>query len=149
MNSSFEVYATTLEHIRKFNLHLPTTASPLSFSPNFSYWDETIDAGKFSKAVILDPTYGFGGNGQGSTMCIKDGPFASYVNPIGPYYTIKDHCITRQINDMMSMSTSSTSVNSCMSSTTYVTFWQCIENGPHTGGHAGINAEVKMLARLP
>ncbi len=41
------------------------------------YWDETRDAGSFSKSPLFDKTYGFGGSGTGSQNCVPDGPYAN------------------------------------------------------------------------
>ncbi|KAK0732119.1 hypothetical protein B0H67DRAFT_631880 [Lasiosphaeris hirsuta] len=106
------------------------------------YWEEELDAGAFSKSMLLDPILGFGGDGAGPNGCIRDGPFANYTNPIGPGYIIHDHCIERQVNDMFSMAALPAVVNRCMNMTAFLDFWPCIEGGPHGAGHGGIGAEM-------
>ncbi|KAJ4348598.1 uncharacterized protein N0V89_009976 [Didymosphaeria variabile] len=66
------------------------------------YWDEPLDAGNFSSSVVLDAVTGFGGNGAGLSNCVNDGPFKDYVNAIGPFQQITDHCIDRRIDDCAS-----------------------------------------------
>ncbi len=106
------------------------------------YWQEEVDAGAFSKAVILDPVLGFGGNGTGEKSCIQDGPFANYTNALGPGYDIHDHCIERQISDFSSLSAAPIVVERCMNFTRFTDFWPCAEGGPHGAGHGGIGAQV-------
>lgn len=107
-----------------------------------SYWDEPRDAGKFSKSVILDPVVGFGGDGVPPSNCIRDGPFANYINGIGPGHLISDHCIDRQVSDLASQLANQSFVDQCYSLQNYSTAWPCMEASPHGGGHAGIGAEV-------
>ncbi|KAK1752742.1 hypothetical protein QBC47DRAFT_349568 [Echria macrotheca] len=106
------------------------------------FWDETLDVGKFSKSIVLDPVLGFGGDGTGPGGCIQTGPFANYVNPIGPGYPINDHCIDRQIADGASVLAAQALLDSCHNTTSFLAFWPCIEGGPHGAGHAGIGAEM-------
>ncbi|RPA77868.1 Di-copper centre-containing protein [Ascobolus immersus RN42] len=102
------------------------------------YWDETIDAGNFSKSIVFDPVLGFGGDGSGPEYCIQDGPFASYQLNTGPGYKNIPHCIWRQMNDFLSSGSSQASIDRCMTLTTYADAWPCFENGimpgdPKTG----------------
>src|SRR5689334_5211444 len=106
------------------------------------YWEEQEDVGAFSKSVVLDPVTGFGGDGTGPRGCIVDGPFANYTNPIGPGYLISDHCIDRQISDRASNAAAPRVVEACMNTTSFMTFWPCIEGGPHGAGHGGIGAQM-------
>jgi tyrosinase len=91
----------------------------------------------------LDPFLGFGGDGAGRLNCIQDGPFADYINPIGPGYELNDHCIDRQVSDDASLGASSSRVENCMDMTVFTDFWPCIEAAPHTAGHGGIGAQVR------
>ena len=106
------------------------------------YWQEQIDAGKFSQSVIFDTTYGFGGDGSGRGNCISTGPFANYTNHIGPGYQVTNHCIDRRINNQISSGSSQSNVNQCLQQTSFATAWNCIEGMPHAGGHAGVGGQV-------
>lgn len=106
------------------------------------YWDEPLDAGKFSESIVLDAETGFGGDGQGPSNCIQDGPFKDYVNAIGPGLRVTDHCIDRNVNDCGSRQANQSFVDQCMQSSDYSTFWPCIEFAPHSGGHGGIGGQV-------
>jgi len=112
------------------------------------YWDEPLDAGHFSKSILLhnptNPDLTFGGDGDPSrNNCIQTGPFATYTNPIGPGYVINDHCIDRRINDAISGSAQPSVVQACMDKTTWMEFWPCIENrGPHSAGHGGVGMQM-------
>ena len=94
---------------------------------------------------IFSADTGFGGNGNGSNnnWCITNGPFVDYKNPIGPGYKLNDHCISRQINDGMSLLAASSVVDQCMNQTTFLTFWFCVETFPHAAGHGGVGADVR------
>ena len=120
---------------------LPYLLDALAYM-GFRYWQEQLDAGAFSKSIVLDPVVGFGGNGTGEGICIEDGPFANYTNSLGPGYVIRDHCIDRWVSDFMSQHASPPLVDRCMNMTTFLEFWPCLESGPHSAGHGGIGAQV-------
>lgn len=105
------------------------------------YWYEQPDAGQFSTSVVLDDVYGFGGDGA-ANGCITTGPFANYTNSLGPGYEVTDHCINRRINDAMSLGSSQSQVDNCLSQSAWPAAWACIEGMPHTGGHAGVGGQV-------
>ncbi|KLU89830.1 hypothetical protein MAPG_08799 [Magnaporthiopsis poae ATCC 64411] len=113
------------------------------------YWQEQLDAGRFSKSVVFDPVYGFGGNGRRSDGCITDGPFANYTNALGPGYMVTDHCIDRGINDYFSLGSSQGYVDYCLRQTTWERAWQCIEAQPHTGGHGGVGRQMQNPISSP
>jgi len=107
------------------------------------YWDESLDAGNFANSVLLDPVFGFGGNGEGENHCITTGPFKDYVNAVGPGVTITDHCLTRNINDCLSMGAKKEYVQDCVAKETFFDMWNCLEAAPHAAGHGGINGQVR------
>jgi len=106
------------------------------------YWDETLDAGAFTTSILLDPVYGFGGNGVGASRCIQDGPFANYTNSLGPGYLINDHCIDRTIVDFISLAALPMYANRCLAMTSWLDFWPCVEGSPHTAGHGAIGSQM-------
>ncbi|PKS12625.1 hypothetical protein jhhlp_000833 [Lomentospora prolificans] len=107
--------------------------------PGTRYWDETRDAGRVSESDILDPNTGFGGDGVGERGCIADGPFAGYINSLGPGYKITDHCITRFVNNTRSLRASQRFIDRCYESDTFVDVWPCLESSPHLSGHGAIS----------
>jgi len=113
------------------------------------YWQEQIDAGKFTRSILFDNVYGFGGDGSGRGNCITTGPFANYTNHIGPGYQITDHCIDRKISNLMSSSSSQSNVNQCLQQSSFATAWNCIEAAPHTGGHGGVGAQMQNGVSSP
>ncbi|OAG01602.1 Di-copper centre-containing protein [Paraphaeosphaeria sporulosa] len=113
------------------------------------YWDEPLDAGNFSSSVVLDPVAGFGGNGTGPKNCITDGPFMDYVNAIGPFQQVSDHCIDRKIDECASAQAAAKNVDQCMASGNYSTFWPCLENAPHGAGHGGVGGQMTNLYSSP
>jgi tyrosinase len=113
------------------------------------YWEEQLDAGHFETSSIFDPMIGFGGNGSGPGNCITDGPFAAYVNSLGPGYSNTEHCINRNINDTMSAFTSQAEVDKCLATEDWLSAWACIEGMPHRGGHAGVGGLVSVIMRYP
>jgi len=116
-----------------------------------SYWQEQRDAGKFRSSIVLDPVYGFGGDGSGRGGCITTGPFMNYTNSLGPGYQVTDHCIDRKIDETMSRFTGQSYVDACLAKPDFATAWPCIENypGPHSGGHAGVGGQVRSSAGGP
>jgi len=136
-------------HRMMINTHELLLRNECNYTGSQPYWQEQLDAGKFSKSSLLDAKYGFGGNGLPTTHCITDGPFKDYVNPMGPGYVFKDHCIDRQINDAISQSSSKANVDACLTKTTWETAWPCIEANPHTGGHAGVGQQMSNGVSSP
>lgn len=139
-----ETNVATLATSRTYS---PTSTSQLaSHSPlTRSYWQEQLDAGKFSQSIVLDPVSGFGGDGSGRGNCITTGPFANYTNHIGPGYQLTDHCIDRRINNQISTGSSQGNVNQCLQQSSFATAWSCIEGMPHAGGHAGVGGQVSSV----
>jgi tyrosinase len=109
------------------------------------YWDETLDAGKFSESIVFSAEEGFGGDGgprpplQLTPGCIVTGPFANYTLHIGPGYENTDHCISRAIYDDVSKWSSQEVIDKCLAMETFEEAWPCMEHneGPHGGGHRG------------
>jgi tyrosinase len=108
------------------------------------YWQEQLDAGHFINSSIMDPVFGFGGNGAEFDHCITDGPFVDYINPIGPAYEYTAHCIERQFNESLSALSSQQEVDNCLDQPDWLSAWPCIELNPHFGGHAGVGGEVRL-----
>ncbi|CAI4218856.1 unnamed protein product [Parascedosporium putredinis] len=113
------------------------------------YWDETRDAGRVSESEILDPDTGFGGDGVGERGCIADGPFAGYINSIGPGYRITDRCITRFVNNTRSLMASPRFTDRCQGMNRYVDVWPCLEGNPHNSGHGAISGLDGSEATIP
>lgn len=107
------------------------------------YWQEQLDAGNFASSIVFDPVFGFGG-GLDAQGCVTTGPFAHYVNHLGPGYENTDHCIDRQINETYSAITSQRDVDECLVQPDWVGAWPCIENKPHIGGHGGVGLQVRF-----
>jgi len=129
-------------HRYYINLHEKLLRTECNYTGGQPYWNETIDAGSFSKSILLTSDPGFGGNGSGSKGCITDGPFKDYVNSIGPGQTNKDHCIDRKINEGTSAGAKKDNVDCCMQQSTYVDAWHCLEGQIHSAGHGGIGGQV-------
>ncbi|KAJ4287542.1 hypothetical protein N0V90_012245 [Kalmusia sp. IMI 367209] len=110
------------------------------------YWDEPLDAGNFSHSVVLDSLTGFGGDGTGPNNCIADGPFKDYVNALGPFQQISDHCIDRRLDECSSAMADKKFVNDCMAMKNFTTFWPCLEGGPHGAGHGGIGGQLWRIS---
>lgn len=106
------------------------------------YWHEPMDAGNFMNSVVLDPVTGFGGNGSSVDLCITDGPFKDYVNPIGPYWANTDHCLKRKVNETFSARGAQHFVDDCMACPDYECARQCIQDRPHASGHGGMGAQM-------
>ncbi|SPO04626.1 uncharacterized protein DNG_07311 [Cephalotrichum gorgonifer] len=106
------------------------------------YWDEARDAGNFVGSVVLDPVTGFGGTGVGEDNCVEDGPFAGYVNGLGPGYKVGDNCLYRDVNDTLSAMAAREYIDWCYKKDNFVDFWRCAELAPHNGGHAGVGGKM-------
>lgn len=65
------------------------------------YWETVRDVGHVINASILDPVTGFGCNGTSENLCVPDGPFSNVTLHLGPKYTNTDHCLSRNINELV------------------------------------------------
>lgn len=108
-----------------------------------SYWYEQIDAGRIYDSAVLDPVYGFGGDGTGPNGCIETGPFKDYVNSRGPGHEITDHCINREFNNEASWWMAQSYIDYCRKYDKYADFWWCAKGASHLGGHGGIGGQVR------
>lgn len=127
------------------------------------YWDEPSEAGNFKRSNIFSPTTGFGGDGDPSAGvvswslegvhqsagCITDGPFKDYRLHIGPGMDNRGHCISRNISNSASSGVSRQEVQRCMNMKNFATFWPCLEQRPHSGGHFGVGGEMSNAYSSP
>lgn len=95
-----------------------------------SYWNESIDAGRFSASPVFDLTLGFGGDGQGSKNCVVNGPFANATVNIGPGFTTQPRCVNRKINNGLSTLTGKTYVDSAKAPEKFWEAQEAIYAGP-------------------
>lgn len=103
-----------------------------------SYWDETRDAGKFSKSPVFDTVLGFGGSGKGAQNCVTDGPFANLTINIGPGFKSEPRCLNRRITDGLSSGTGKSYYNTAISGSKYPQALDAIYSGPHLIGHMAL-----------
>lgn len=132
------------------------------------YWDEPGEAGKFISSHNFDTKLGFGGNGNGADFtvsldesmfpfnftatakCITDGPFANYTLRVGPTDVRNEpHCLSRDINDEVSLGSAQAEVDACMNKPTFAEAWPCFELNPHRGGHGGVGGEMRNPISSP
>lgn len=102
------------------------------------WWDETKDAGKFSKAKVFSTALGFGGSGQGSKNCVADGPYANLQVNIGQGFQTNARCVNRKLTDSLSSSCSAKDVATAISGKNYDEAWLDIYMGPHLYGHMAL-----------
>ena len=86
---------------------------------------------------------------MGDEGCITDGPFAGYMNSIGPGYWLTDHCITRFVSNDFSGSAAQEFIDKCYEEETFVEAWPCLEGAPHSAGHSGIGGLVSATPVYP
>ncbi|KAK7577919.1 hypothetical protein V3481_016454 [Fusarium oxysporum f. sp. vasinfectum] len=113
------------------------------------WWDETRDAGNFMGSPLLDPHTGFGGNGTDPDGCVIDGPFANTTLHIGPGQTLKDHCLSRSINEKNSTLGNETYVQQCHNKSSYRDFWEATGFTTHGAGHSGIGGVMEDIDASP
>lgn len=109
------------------------------------YWDETRDAGSFSKSPIFDKTYGFGGSGSGSQNCVTDGPFVGAKVNIGPGFKDQERCVNRRITDFLSTQCGASYVKSAIAPNNYNDAARAIYMGPHLTGHMALSMMVRTF----
>lgn len=93
----------------------------------------------------MDPDTGFGGNGVGEDRCIQDGPFAGYVNSLGPGYTYTDRCIRRNFNETYLILGGQDFLDASLKRTKHEDADPYIQAGPHNAGHCAIGGLVSYL----
>lgn len=141
------------------------------FIAHLSYWDESPEAGNFTKSSVFDPITGFGdiGLGPGEVRwiidhvgdipipgavehvgkCLAQGPFANYTLHIGPTFDNTPHCISRNVNNTASLQSAASEVQICLGKKTFAEAWPCIETTPHSGGHGGVDGEMANSVSSP
>ena len=122
--------------------------NPSANTVEIRYWDVTYDAEDLFSSAILDPHTGFGGDGVGEDHCIQDGPFAGYVNSLGPGYRITDHCIQRRLNETYVKLALPEYIEACYARGGFTSAIPCIEATVHSSGHAGIGGMVSIIFRV-
>jgi hypothetical protein len=116
----------------------PLGGQAADISETTRYWDETRDAGSFSKSVLFDATYGFGSGGTGSNPCVPNGPFYNMTVNIGQGFSDNPRCVNRQITDFLSTQTGASYVKSAIAPTNYNDAARAIYMGPHLMGHEAL-----------
>lgn len=135
-----------------------------TYTGPFPYWDWVQDNAAPSKSPIWSPTSGFGGNGNGTGFqsparpgplirCVTDGPFKN-LRPTYRQTTVEPHCLNRAWNDgigsnppdgigrMQGAAYAPAVMANITAKTTFVDFWQALENGPHGAVHQGISGDM-------
>ena len=100
----------------------------------------------FAASPLFESVPGFGGNGTGSDLCIRDGPFANLTLHVRANLTSSDYCVTRNFNSCLFKVAAQSNVDQCMAFTSFEKAWHCLENNPHTAGHGGVNGLVRSYS---
>lgn len=126
-----------------------------SYTGPLPWWNETADAGNFAASGLFGSQY-YGSlpqvNSDGSTTCITDAAFQSPGKRdlhIGPWIHDTTHCLARGENTTITSRVNQAYVNYCATQTTYFTYEQCNEYGPHGLGHNGIGGTMSDVASSP
>jgi tyrosinase len=113
------------------------------------YWETVLDVGDVLGSVILDPVTGFGGNGTGADLCVPDGPFANITLHLGPKYTATDHCISRNVDELVAVQNcSQTNIDALFNQTLFEDVYDLFGNTIHTGGHSAIGGSGGVMTDL-
>ena len=129
----------------------------------------TILVHSLLESPIFDPVTGFGGNGVPGTYtlpvdldgtnkfytpssfvgCVQDGPFASYIVPLGPGKLITDHCLLRGVNDAFKQFLTSSAIQNTTKLSTFELFRIQLEGKPimqdfkmHDGGYIAVVGDM-------
>lgn len=128
---------TFLPYHRYFlNIHQALLAE-CGYTGALPWWDEAKDAGAFSKASVFNTTLGFGGIGNGASLCVG-GPYANYTVNIGQGFKTEPRCINRKITDSFSAQVGPTYVEDAKKGLNYTSAWVDMYLGPHLWGHIGL-----------
>lgn len=101
------------------------------FDRPLPWWDETLDNGAFNQSSLFTADY-FGSlpaavNGAG--VCITDGAFANLTCNIGPGSQNTAHCLSRAVNETLTVQASDSFVEYCAVRTDFGSFSGCAETG--------------------
>ncbi|SPO05561.1 related to monophenol monooxygenase (tyrosinase) [Cephalotrichum gorgonifer] len=118
------------------------TLRECGYDGGLPYWDEPHDAGNFENSDIFDKETGFGTCVKGNS-CVADGPFAHRTSSIGPGFNLREHCVSRNLNDTISLWSSQEKVDDCMVYDRYEDLWACLYMVPHRGGHGGVGGTMR------
>ncbi|KAK8023641.1 tyrosinase [Apiospora rasikravindrae] len=110
------------------------------------WWDETRDAGHFSKAPMFTSEYigsaPLANNGQG--FCVTDGAFANKQLTVGG-----TTCLARGVDESSTSNCNQNFINTCNSYPSFSDMAGCAELGPHAYGHNGIGAVMMGVPTSP
>ncbi|KAJ5734069.1 Amino acid transporter [Penicillium malachiteum] len=106
------------------------------------YWPIADDVEDFPNVGILDPEFGFGGNGTGVTNCVTDGPFADLTLHMKEDRSIGEYCLSRHLNQTYLALGSISGINTCFAVQIYSSAWQCYGANPHQAGHDGMRGGI-------
>ncbi|KAL3470332.1 hypothetical protein BJX99DRAFT_264324 [Aspergillus californicus] len=103
------------------------------------YWDEVADyeSGPLHEAAIFDPVFGFGGDGDRVTGCLRDGPFRGVTLHVKPEEH-GDYCLTRGLNQTNFEWAKRSNIEACFGMSKYTDAWACYNDYPHSAGHAAV-----------
>jgi tyrosinase len=108
------------------------------------WWDETLDAGKFSKSPIFSSsTFGSLSLGPDTPKCVTNGAFA------GRKFGIDDTCLARAGDDKHSTNITEAYITLCNAATNFHDFAECNERGVHNLGHESVGATLRSSSTAP
>ncbi|ORY61246.1 uncharacterized protein BCR38DRAFT_30466 [Pseudomassariella vexata] len=113
------------------------------------YWETVLDVGNILGSSVLDPVTGFGGNGTGADLCVSDGPLANITLHMGPKYTNTDHCLKRNVNELVAQQNCSQSnIDTLFTYSKFSDVYDLFGNTIHTGGHSSIGGTGGTMTDL-
>lgn len=101
------------------------------FDRPLPWWDETLDNGAFNLSSLFTADY-FGslkGPVHGAGVCVTDGRFANLTCNIGPGQQNEAHCLSRAVNETLTVQASESFVEYCAVRTKFGDFSSCAETG--------------------
>ncbi|KAK7973368.1 hypothetical protein PG988_007502 [Apiospora saccharicola] len=110
------------------------------------WWDETRDAGHFSKAPMFTSEYigtaALASNGLG--WCVQDGAFADKQLSVGG-----TQCLARGVDESATANCNQDFINTCNSHPKFSDMAGCAELGPHAYGHNGVGGVMAGVPTSP
>jgi tyrosinase len=108
------------------------------------YWDEAAEVDNMALSELFEDQY-YGGNEDGSSSYIADGPFINMTLRFLANNQIADHCLSRHFDQFSFNSAAQYYVDKCDTFKKYAAVWYCLTLAPHTAGYNGVGGTVSLV----
>lgn len=139
-------------HRYYINVYHSLLTEECGYTGPYVWWDERRDAGNFANAPMFTARW-FGelsASAEGRGACVMETGFGAYQPNLGPNSAINNpHCLSRAVDENLTLRTNSDWFNNCAGAQNYDAFRSCSELTYHAYGHNGVGSVMSNVATSP